>query len=628
MRVELRFADLRGDAHSLWLTGREAQTRQGGIELSANTREENGASVVRASVANRSGASILLGEARFEIATGFPPNAPARFFKHGYQSWSSSGIATVGDSRHHRRDDAPSIVRLSHQSETVRPPEMPEVATSELFTVLECEGCAERILVGFIGAAGQFGTVAVTSPERATGRLMLDRVALAPGESRELEPLVVFRSEKSIAALAARWAAMLGHAMGARTGAPYQRGWCSWYHYFHGVTEDAMLANLRVLAAMRNEYPIDVVQLDDGYQSALGDWDSTNAKFPSGLGKLADEIRRAGFTPGLWTAPFLASRDSRLMNAHPDWFIVHESGEPLRAGYNPNWSATEDAFAYALDPSHPAFTEHLERLFERLARKLGYSYLKLDFLYAGAAEGRRHYAQDLTRAETLRRGLQAIRRGAGDDAFILGCGCPLGQAVGIVDGMRIGEDVAPYWESTAPQMGVPGTAQALEAVIARSFMHRRLWLNDPDCLMLRAKETGLSDEERHSLAATVAASGGMLLISDDMSLLTRESAILFQAVAAIGAQVDGASHDDEPPLAVEPAPPGIPSTLRILSKRLADGSIHLALNRGEESERMEVARLDSIGFRCTVFELGKEEREAHGTLEIPPHAARLVRFRR
>ncbi len=626
MRIELRFTDSLSGARSLRLDGHETLTRQSGIELSANIREENGAEVIRASVANRSGASILLSEARFEVPTGFAPDAPARFFKHGYQSWSNSGIATAGDSGRHRRDEAPSIIRLSHQSETVRPADLPEAATSELFTVIECAGRSERLLLGFIGAANQFGAVAVTSPERATGRLLLDGAMLSPGESRELEPLAVVRSEKSIAALSARWAAMLGLAMGARAGTPYQRGWCSWYHYFHGVTEDAMLTNLRTLAAMRADYPIDVVQIDDGFQSALGDWDTTNAKFPGGLEKLADEIRRAGFRPGLWTTPFLASSESRLMREHLDWFIVHESGEPLRAGYNPSWSSTDDAFAYALDPSNPAFAGHLERLFYRLARKFGYSYLKLDFLYAGAAEGRRH-ARDLTRAEALRRGLVAIRRGAGDDAFILGCGCPIGQAVGIVDGMRVGEDVAPYWESSAPEMGVPGTAQALDAIIARSFMHRQLWLNDPDCLMLRATETGLSDEERHSLAATIAASGGMLLISDDMSLLTRESVALFQAAWRIGAEIDGVSRE-EPPLAVEPAPPGIASTLRILSTRLSDGSLHLVLNRGEQIERIEAARLDSTTSRCTVFELGKDESAVREAIEIPPHAARLVRFRR
>lgn len=621
IRMELRFSDSQGRSRSLVPTGRNMRARQHGIEFSAAVSDANGETTIRGSVSNRSDAPIRLHEARFELPTGFPANAPARFFKHGYQSWSGSAIVAVDSIE--RKDNAQATGGLSHRSEAVRPDDAPEASTSELFTVVESSESAERVLVGFVGAAGHFGALNVRSPARVVARAILDGVTLAQGETRVLEPLLWMRSAKSVSAIASRWAEVLGAAMDARTCAPYQRGWCSWYHYFHRVSEDAMLANVRALAAMRTKCPIDVVQLDDGYQSALGDWDLTNAKFPSGLKRLADEIRDAGFTPGLWTAPFLASRESRLMREHPEWFITHpDSGEPLRAARNPDWTVSDDEFAYALDPSHPGFVEHLEHLYGRLVHDYGYDYLKLDFLYAAAAEGTRN-RQDLTRSETLRSGLAAIRRGAGENAFLLGCGCPLGQAVGIVDGMRIGEDVAPYWESPAPHgSGVPGTAQALDAVIARSFMHRRLWLNDPDCLMLRAKETQLSDEERHSLAATIAASGGMLLISDDMSLLDRESALLFQAAARIGVEVDDASRD-EPPLAVEIES----SALKILSKSLPDGSIHLLLNRGERSERIDLARLGPSGTERVIFELGDEPREAPATLEIAPHAARLVRIR-
>src|ERR1700722_2709498 len=162
-------------------------------------------------------------------------------------------------------------------------------------------------------------------------RAHLDSATLQSGEVREVEPLAYWRSEEPAARMVARWAAMLGDAMRARVKAPYQRGWCSWYHYFHGITEDALMSNLRALKEMRLDYPIQVVQLDDGYQAAVGDWKSTNAKFPSGLKKIAATIRDAGFTAGLWTAPFLAARDSRLMREHSDWFIRDENGGPLRA---------------------------------------------------------------------------------------------------------------------------------------------------------------------------------------------------------------------------------------------------------------------------------------------------------
>ncbi|HLX36755.1 MAG TPA: glycoside hydrolase family 36 protein, partial [Candidatus Binataceae bacterium] len=519
-RIEMRYR-IGDDARTLKGNLARQHIEEAGVALSVRVEERDGRSIVRANVSNRSGSAIRLDSVRFHLETGFPADAPARFFKHGYQSWSASHPVAVGIYTH-RRDDMSRIARVNHQSEVVRPQDAPEGATSELFTIVESESSRERFLAGFIDASHQLTTITARTPNVVMARALFDDVILPSGDEREIDSLAFWRSDGSAAAMATHFAAMLGDTMQARISAPYQRGWCSWYHYFHAITEDAMRANLRALRQMRSEYPIDVVQLDDGYQAALGDWDRSNAKFPSGLKSLADAIREAGFIAGIWTAPFLAARDSRLLRDHEDWFIkVDSENGPLRAAYNPNWTSSEDKYAYALDPGHPAFVEHLERLFRRLVDDFGYEYLKLDFLYAGAAEGIRH-DNSITRAQALRHGLQSIRRGAGERAFILGCGCLLGPAVGIVDGMRIGPDVAPFWGASSGENGEPGTAVAIDAILARSFMHRRWWLNDPDCLMLRAKETQLSNDEREALAWTIAASGGMLLISDDMSLLDAE----------------------------------------------------------------------------------------------------------
>ncbi len=620
-RIELQFRDGAGASRVLALIGGEVAAAEGAIEVSARTSRENGAWITRAVISNRSAGAVHLDSIWFHLATGLPAGIPARFFKHGYQSWSASHPMLVGTVTH-RRDGANFLTRMNHQSEMERPLKAPEAATSEQFTMVESDASRERFFAGFIGAAHQLTTLTVTTPDRVAARALLDGVTLGPGEERNVEPLAFWRSEEGAARMAARWAAMLGGAMNARADAPYRRGWCSWYHYFHAITEEALMANLRALEAMRSEYPLEVVQLDDGFQAALGDWTETNPRFPGGLEKIAREIRRAGFIAGIWTAPFLAARDSRIMREHPGWFIKHrQTGEPLRAGYNPNWTAHQDKFAYALDPGNPEFAEHLERLFRIIVGEFGYDYLKLDFLYAGAAEGIRHDAASLTRAETLRRGLEAIRRGAGDRAFILGCGCPLGPATGIVDGMRIGPDVAPYWGAGGAETGANGTAGAIDAIAARSFLHRRLWLNDPDCLMLRGRETQLSPDEREALAWTIAASGGMLLISDDMSLLRGESAKLYQAVARIGAEVDAASRN-EPPLAANlPAHPSV----RILSTQVREGAIHLLLNMGESTEQIRLAEILPNPARMSMIGGLEGENDTPDTIELPPHGARLVR---
>jgi alpha-galactosidase len=109
--------------------------------------------------------------------------------------------------------------------------------------------------------------------------------------------------------------------------------------------------------------------------------------------------------------------------------------------------------------------------------------------------------------------------------------------------MRIGPDVAPRW-SPHPDRGgyddtTPATVNAWRNTLVRSFMHRRLWLNDPDCLMLRTEKTHLTTDQLRAWAHAVAASGGMALVSDDLALLGPEARALLDEVVAVGRAVDG-----------------------------------------------------------------------------------------
>jgi alpha-galactosidase len=78
-------------------------------------------------------------------------------------------------------------------------------------------------------------------------------------------------------------------------------------------------------------------------------------------------------------------------------------------------------------------------------------------------------------------------------------------------------------------------------------MHRRLWLNDPDCLMLRHDATDLTADATAAWAHAVAASGGMAIVSDDLALLGDDAKTLLDEVIAVGQDVDDRSADHEPP---------------------------------------------------------------------------------
>jgi len=482
---------------------------------------------------------------------------PLRMFRHGYQSWSPSGVAVLGvDDDPSRRADFPFIQCVYHaDGRRARDREL----RSEWCTVLadaDARGADRQIVLGFDGGHQHDGTFRLRRSGEGGGELWIEAflgsAELGSGQRRPLHGVSWARGEEGAAsALLGRWASVVGRAGGARTAAPFQVGWCSWYHYFDKVTE----ADLRRNLAAADRWPFDVFQLDDGYQKAIGDWLDTNAKFPSRLDTLAADIAAHGRQPGIWLAPFLAAPDSELVRRHPDW-IARSAGsdgdQPLRSWWNPAWGGGEDGFMYSLDTSRPEVLDHLEQLARDLV-DAGFVYLKLDFTFAPGVDGRWHDAT-LTPAERVRAGFDAIRRGAGDDTFILGCGVPLANVVGVVDANRIGADVAPLWELDPGAEIVPGylnvqpaTQSAFAATVARSFMHRQLWMNDPDCIMLRTTSTDLDPAAAATWARCVALSGGLVMVSDDLDLLGSEARARLDEVVAIGRSSDDAAQRGHPP---------------------------------------------------------------------------------
>ena len=99
-----------------------------------------------------------------------------------------------------------------------------------------------------------------------------------------------------------------------------------------------------------------------------------------------------------------------------------------------NWTGT----TYALDITRPEVLDWLDQLIRKVVG-WGYDYLKLDFLYAGAAIGKRH--KDIPREDAYRNAMQVMRNAAGD-AYILACGAPIIPSLGLCDGIRIGPDVS------------------------------------------------------------------------------------------------------------------------------------------------------------------------------------------
>ena len=274
--------------------------------------------------------------------------------------------------------------------------------------------------------------------------------------------------------------------------------------------------DIRDNATIAVGHGIEVIQIDDGWQRNIGEWADVNERWGEPMTKLATEIRDLGATAGIWSAPFLALETSSIATEHPEWLVRNESGKPTTALFHGGWGGR----VFALDTSREDVLEHIRTMYANM-RSWGYDYFKIDFCHAGAAVGQRSI-EGMTRAQLLRRGLQAVRDGIGNDAYLVGCGCPLLSAVGIVDAMRVSEDVAPHYE---PQLFFPGFEEctvaarnALEATLLRAPLHARWFTLDGDCALLRPTLTELTLDERQIVAEALVATGGLFAISDALGL--------------------------------------------------------------------------------------------------------------
>lgn len=281
------------------------------------------------------------------------------------------------------------------------------------------------------------------------------------------------------------------------------RLWCSWYSRYTHLSENLLRQDLAGLADM----PFELFQIDDGWQQGIGDW-VENDRFPTGLGDLAMRITASGRRAGLWLAPLIAADSSRLFREHPDWFVRDAAGKPISAGFN--WGHP----LHALDTTHPAAIEWLAAMLKRI-EGLGFSYLKLDFLYAGALPGVRHLP--LAGEEAYRYGLSQALAHLNPDTFILFCGAPVLASVGLCHGMRIGPDVASTWESPRDaellfNPAIPGVRNALRTCSARLWQ-APFYRLDPDVAYFATAHHSLTPRQARQLQDLCLATG-ILATSD------------------------------------------------------------------------------------------------------------------
>jgi len=162
--------------------------------------------------------------------------------------------------------------------------------------------------------------------------------------------------------------------------------WCAW-----GYLRNFDPSDVTSTLAKAKEVGFDWATLDDGWQSADGDWDLMKSKFPNGdsdFKAIVDSMHAHGLKARLWWAPYSANDSaynvanypdrlneyamklqSKVALEHPDWFMLDENGKRYQIEW---WNS------YLLCPELPEVQEHFKKFVKKALTVWGFDGFKID----------------------------------------------------------------------------------------------------------------------------------------------------------------------------------------------------------------------------------------------------------
>ena len=577
-----------------------------GVHAAKERRDARGGRLVGALLRNNSGAPIRVKEIVLCAAYHRLPPETA-FYGEGFQMLSQTA-GTLG---------APRSVGNYTDAGHYKIPQAADSLTAYGLATLALPRNGEHLVLAFATCRRFVGEIRIGAEQI---ELVLDAegLELAPGETWHLDEIWLGVGQDRDA-LMADLAAQIERTHPrletpwAPRGKVAPTGWCSWYWFGPSVSERDVIDNLR--AIKERSAPLTFVQIDDGFQAAMGDWLIPGERFPNGVAQLCHRIRDEGFEPAIWLAPFIAERKSRLAREHPEWLVQDANGEPLLSS-EVSFGGWRRGPWYMLDGTHPGAQGYIEDVCRTIRTEWGCAYFKLDALTWGALHSGFRHDPHATRIQAYRAGMEALLRGAGPDSFILGCNAPMWGSLGLVHGMRVSNDVSRTWRRIT---------QVAEECFWRGWQHGRLWVNDPDCVVLINRPghevvgpggerprpaSEMTEDELAFHATAVVATGGMVLSGDDLTRVPDDGWRVLERLAA-GPAVPAQFED----------------TRWQLGRVEADGqTILCALNWDDAPRDVRVPLLP--GATLTDYWTGDRIETPADTWQatLPPHGGRAVSY--
>ncbi len=413
------------------------------------------------------------------------------------------------------------------------------------------------------------------------------------------------------------------HALNRKRCPKAPTGWMSWNTYFDQATAEDNLAEARIGQKYLQPFGCEFWSIESwqGNSPHLPVRDFYNMdlevdenKFPGGMKQLADDIRKLGFRPGLWTAPF-GTGNQAFYETHKSWFLHDRSGKPVSS-----WNGR-----YTLDPTVPEAREHLKKIHRIASREWGYEFFKIDGM-----SGRSHgYCAHLYERPDIKACfhdpscpnpfelcIKAFREGIGEDRVFLACqGHTSGPEPMYADASRIGADIV---HPNEPVKWANVLNQG-RCTINQVFTHNIVMINDPDTLLVR----DLSPEEARVSATIVALPGQLTFFGDKLAGLPDERMKILQQTLPVA---------DVHPMSLYPFFSMLPVwNLRVKNALLGDYNV-AALFNWEDKPRQISFTAGELGIdpdpEYVLYEFWTEKSagvmKGSFTMELFPRSVRLL----
>ena len=156
--------------------------------------------------------------------------------------------------------------------------------------------------------------------------------------------------------------------------AAYEPIWCAW-----GYERDFKVKDVLATLPKVKELGFKWVVLDDGWQTAEGDWYLNPKKFPNGESDMitfVDKIHSYGLKAKLWWAPLAVDPETDLIKEHSDLLLINKEGKYQDITW---WDS------YYLCPAYEKTIDYTKGIVDKIIDKWGFDGLKIDGQHMNAA---------------------------------------------------------------------------------------------------------------------------------------------------------------------------------------------------------------------------------------------------